>query len=558
MNRALIYLWLALLKRQALHFVRGLRQPGALIGIAALGFMAVFLFRQRHHEWFAELVRPEMFTGGILIMLCGSVFKGFLQRGLVFDPPDIDFLFTSPFTQRQIVFYRLLPGYLYAFVQGLVFLAFLSPHLEHPWVTTACLILAQIVCFHLAAGAAIYAGTLPQQLHHRIRWMLLAVYFVLAALYLRVAWDFRIIPSFMASPIVQLLFHPADTVSDVGTAPVFREWTRQLMMDGLVGSAAIWSPAWYLVGFVIAATASLGLLLKMKADIFETSLAMTMRVADRRVRLRQGRVADVQDVRPQSAELPKLALFQGAGAIVWKNLVVAGRSRRGLLFALVVTLIYTGFLIALRVVLQRLMADGGELPADQIQEFDLSLMGLLLFLGFFLQRSFPFDFRRDGHHLVAFRTLPVSAFAIAFAEIAVPTALCLAFQALGIVLLMFFGGFKWEMLLLLFFAFPAIAIALNGVWNLHYLLAASKRAAGRSGSTSPVGMLMVVVLSFLIFYPAGWTAVHVGNRFVEAGGKPGVMLGGASFLAVQYVVDLVLVCLLAKLFQRFEVSRDFQ
>ena len=557
MNRALLYLWLALLKRQVLHFIRGLRQPGTLIGIAALIFMAGFLFRQRHHEWFAELVRPGVFVGGILVMLGGSIFKGFLQRGLVFDPPDIEFLFTSPFTQRQIILYRLLPGYLYAFVQGLVFLAFLSPHLEHPLMTTACLILFQIACFHLSAGAAVYAGTLPEELHHRIRWMLVAGYFGLAALYLRVAWDFRIIPAFMASPIAQLLFHPAITVSDVGTAPILREWTQHLMKGGASAWGAFWSPALYLVGFVMAATASLWLLLRTKADIFETSLTTSMRVAERRTRLRQGRGSAVDEVRTLSFDLPKVALFHGVGAIIWKNFVVAGRSRRGLIVALVVTLIYTGFLIALRLVLQRLMAEGGELPADQVREFDLGLMGLLVFLGFFLQRSFPFDFRRDGHHLVTFRTLPVSAFGLAFAEVAVPTVLCLAFQALGIMLLTAFGGFQWDMLLLVFLAFPAITLALNGVWNLHYLLAATKRAVGRPGSTSPVGMLMVVVLSFLIFYPAGWTAIHVGNRFVEAGGKPGLMLGGTSFLAVQYAVDLVLVWLLAKLFQHFEVSRDF-
>ena len=62
-------------------------------------------------------------------MLVGSLIKGFWQRGLVFEPPDIEFLFTSPFTQRQIVCYRLLPNYLYALVQGLVLAALFAPHL---------------------------------------------------------------------------------------------------------------------------------------------------------------------------------------------------------------------------------------------------------------------------------------------------------------------------------------------------------------------------------------------------------------------------------------------
>src|SRR5882672_3845909 len=129
MNRALTYLWSALLKRKALHYIRGLRRPTTLIGFAALAFFLFCLFRFRREEWRAHLVRPEILIGGALVMLGGSLFKGFLQRGLVFEPPDVQFLFTSPFTQRQIVFYRLLPGYLFAIAQSLVFLALFAPHL---------------------------------------------------------------------------------------------------------------------------------------------------------------------------------------------------------------------------------------------------------------------------------------------------------------------------------------------------------------------------------------------------------------------------------------------
>jgi hypothetical protein len=66
----------------------------------------------------------------------------------------------------------------------------------------------------------------------------------------------------------------------------------------------------------------------------------------------------------------------------------------------------------------------------------------------------------------------------------------------------------------------------------------------------------VVALSFLIFYPAGWTAVRIGDHFAELGGKPNVALAGAGFLGVQYLIDFILVLTLAKLFQRFDVSRD--
>jgi len=135
----------------------------------------------------------------------------------------------------------------------------------------------------------------------------------------------------------------------------------------------------------------------------------------------------------------------------------------------------------------------------------------------------------------------------------VPVALCLAFQAIGVVALMSFARFDWFMMLFFLLAYPAAAVAINSVWNLHYLLAGTKRAGGKAESASPVALLMVVVLSFLIFYPAGWLALEVGQHVRSRLAEP---LAFATGLAVQYLVDFVLVVLLARLFQRFEVSRD--
>jgi len=557
MTRALLYLCLTLLRRRSLHFCRGLRRPTTLIGFAAVLCLGGFLFYFRGHEVFGQLVRRESLIGGALVMLCGSVFKGFLQRGLVFEPPDIEFLFTSPFTQRQIVFYRLLPSYLFALVQGLVFLGLFAAHLKQPLQAALCFSLFQIVCFHVSTAAAIFAGTISGQLHHRVRWMMLSVYFVLTTIYLRAAWDIRIVPSFASSPFAQLLFYPAVTLSDLGTASSVRDWMVDLLGAISYPTSQAWLSSIYLGGFAIGAVISLWLVLKLKANIFEISLATTTRVAEKRLRVRQGhRVADVERNSLCSTRLPKFTLFHGVGAIFWKNLVVARRSKRDLTLACAFTLIYTALLAAIRWGLRDAMSRGGELSAGEMADFDNGVLLLLASLAFLLQWAFPFDFRRDGAHLVGFRTLPVSPFALVLAEIAAPTLFCLAFQALGIGLLMICGRFDWPVLALMLFGYPAIALALNGVWNLHYLLSATKRAGGQGQSASAVGTLMVVALSFLIFFPAGWTSVQIGDHFVERGGKPGVALAAGAFLAIQYSIDFMLVLLLAKLFQRFEVSRD--
>jgi hypothetical protein len=209
--------------------------------------------------------------------------------------------------------------------------------------------------------------------------------------------------------------------------------------------------------------------------------------------------------------------------------------------------------------------------------FHLGLAFGIAILAPFLQRVFPFDFRRDGRHLLDFRTLPMSPMSLVLAELAVPVAFVLVCQAVGLVPLLIYARFDWPMVLLLLFAYPAIALALNSVWNLHYLLSATRRAGGHSQSPSAVGTLMVVVFSFLVFIPAIWTArrllgclsaraglVLTGDGFQGVGNAEallrflhaGVPLTGAGALGVQYVVDFLLLLALARLFQRVEVSRD--
>jgi hypothetical protein len=554
MNGALTYLWLTLLKRRAIYLVGCLRRPATLIGFASLLFLIGILFHYRRAEGFAQVVRTESLIGGAILMLGGALFKGFLQRGLIFEPPDIEFLFTSPFTQRQIIFYRFLPNYLFACAQSVVFYLLFESHLNHPILTSACLTLFQIVCFHIAAGSAIFAGTLSEHAHHRCQWMLLCCYFVIIAIYLRTAWDLHLIPSFVFSPLVQILFYPATNLDAIGGAPVVGQWAMRLLKTDPLSLSKIWQPAAYLFACSLAAVITLAFVLRLKVNIFETALASTAHAAEKRLKLRQGHeVTVVLEGGFSSCAFPRLPLFHGVGAIIWKNLVVAKRSKREILLAAGFTFIYTGFLIALRVVLHRLMAEGGQLSERDLRDFDNGLASMLVGLTFFLQRSFAFDFRRDGQHLVTFRTLPISPLALALAEISVPTLFCLAFQAMAVLALMLCGRFEWMLLLVMLLGFPAVAFALNSVWNLHYLLAATKRAGGKAESASSVTVLMVVALSFLIFYPAGWAAVTIGKLFPGPSCEP---VGFAVWLFVQYTVDFCLLLLLGKLFQRFEVSDE--
>jgi hypothetical protein len=499
----------------------------------------------------AHLVEPRMLAGGALIMVAGSLFRGFLQRGLLFEPADIEFLFTSPFTRRQVLAYRLASNYCFAFAQSIVFLIVFATHLTYPLAAAACLALFQIACFHVATAAAIFAGTISEDLHYRLRWMMLGAFFFVTALYLRVAWDLRIVPRFLVAPLSQLLFYPAVLMPDIANVPALHglTWGNSPVLRQM---NAFWHTALYLGSFAIGALLSCWILLKQKGDIFEPALETTARHAERRRRIEQGRRADLVRSGTESCKLPKIPRVGSVSAIIWKNLVVARRSKRELVWVGAFAFIYTGFTFAL-LYLYHYYSQKAPVPppANETSGFHIGVASFLASLTFFLQRMVPFDFRRDGHHLLNFRVLPISSLGLTCAELAVPTAFCLALQAPCVIALLYYGKFPWLLLIAIPLAYPAVVLALNIVWNIHYLLAATQRAAGQNSSA--VGTLIVVALSFLIFYPAGWAGLRLGQYLPD---QSGIQLPVCATLIVQYAIDLLLLLILAKLYDRLEMTKE--
>lgn len=549
--RALFYLGAVLLRRRALRYLKDLRRPTRLVGAAALGALAGFLFYYRDHEFFDHLARPPVLAACALVMLGGALYRGFCARGLAFEPADAVFLFAGPFSTRQIILHRLWPQYLFALGQAAVFLGLLGPHLARPVTAALCFLLFQIACFHVATVAAFFGGRLSEECHHRVRWMILAGYLLISALYLRAAWDIRLVPPLLAGAGWQWLFYPAVSLPDLASWAVAREGFRRVMV--VPGPAVeAWKECLCLAGFALAAGASLRWALHARADFLESSLATTLQAAERKIRVRDGRrVAVLPAGAGRSRRLPRGPFFRGIGAMVWKNLVVAGRSRRELILALGFTVVFTvplAALLRLHEHFQGLLTATGARESDD--GFELGVILFLGFLPFLLQRTLPFDFRLDGHHLAGLRSLPAAPIGIVLAELAVPTTLCLLFQAVGLGALLFCAGLKPAALLLAVFGYPAVALAVNGIWNLHYLLSAARRAGGRPQPPTAVGALMVTALSFLMFYPAGWTAVTLFDR------QAGLAIAAAGGLAVQYTVDALLVAMLAALFRQFEGAND--
>jgi hypothetical protein len=170
------------------------------------------------------------------------------------------------------------------------------------------------------------------------------------------------------------------------------------------------------------------------------------------------------------------------------------------------------------------------------------------FIPVLLQTTLPFDFRLEGQRLLELRTLPVSSWRAALAVIAMPALLCLTCQALSFLSLNLAGRFRLETVLMVICGYPAIAIGVSAVWNIHHLLFVSNQscAVGRPNATKAEGALMVLAMAFGVFFPAGFVLKTLSST---------PTLAGSSAIVIQYAVDWCLIIVLAHLFERFEGHR---
>ena len=177
LNRALNYLWFSLLKRQTIHFAAacggqphhrlcGAAQFSRLFvplpsprSVRPIGSARAFDWRHARHARGITCSRAYCNAGWSLSRLTwNSCSRVHLRNGRSFCTGCCQLFFRAP--------------------PRAVFLTLFASHLKHPLFTATCVILFQIACFHIATGAAILAGTIPELLYHRLRWMMLGVYFL--------------------------------------------------------------------------------------------------------------------------------------------------------------------------------------------------------------------------------------------------------------------------------------------------------------------------------------------------------------------------------------------
>ncbi len=400
----LLRLWLLRQRGVLRQFGRSMRQPSravsVLLVLVAIGFLAWTALANRDQA--QSISRESLAVLGAMVFSM-SVASGFAQTGPRFAPADVDFLFPAPFTPRQLLIWRLLQMWPLTLVSTSFMLLAFGLRVERPERFLIGMTLLQLTALHLQLLVAVLISRCSDAVAARLRsagrsFALLALFGALAYL----VWTVmerggvaELIGPVATSPTARLLFFPAAACSDY----VFGETSLGV--------------AWALARLAIGAAGTLALLLLPDIDFLEESVATTARLA-KVTRRRDGVVVESAEGRSGRSLMlpPSPLLFRGAGALVWKNLIVLARSWRS---------VVPGLLIGLMVVLPAAWTVRRGVATNVA-------LGSLLMATIFWSSALAFDLRREFDRLEELRALPLSSTTLVLAELLVPWVLGVVLQ----------------------------------------------------------------------------------------------------------------------------------
>ena len=534
-----------------MRWLNSLRHPGRLLGLVACVVGFGLLFRYRDADFVQELAESTPLGLVVALAVFVSLIRGLLQKGVPFDPPDMEYLCCGPFSHRAVLFYRLLPSYLSACCFAFLLYCLLGNRVPNPLLTSVCVFLAHLLSIHLTIKVSLYAGSLSESTLGKLRRALWVVGLVGIYLVIRLGTasdgvlvsDHSSLRNIVAESGLWLTMDPSILTRAILERPAESPLllsallipTSSLVLTGvglLLGSFVLWSGS---------------ILMAPQLALYEPSLrrpegneAKLLRAGESKTSIRLGLSARVMEW------LVVRGCFNGALSVVWKNLICARRSLPSLLVALAYTLV----VVVPWLLLVLVMRQAGSFD-DWVVNGAIPLT--LAALPLLLQTALPFDFRLDGPRLAEFKNLPFSSFRAVICVIAVPTLLCFGFQVFSLAFLFPFTPFSLGTLIAMLLGFPAVAVGVNAIWNLQYLLFAAHQTSGvgKPEKRSVFGSLFVLGLAFGVFFPSCWLL----HRLVIEYGIPGPVAALIS-VSIQWVINGFLLGGLARVYSMVREVRQ--
>jgi len=553
MNPALLILLGLQLKGWVRYFFRNLRTvKGALLALVGLAvllpwFLSLLFLPPKNVGLAPETIR--IYGPPMLLLYCvfNVVFSSG-EKAIYFSPAEINFLFSGPFTRRQILAYKILMTIMMGLPTTLFLAVMLRIHAASFLSAYVGLFLMFLFMSLLTMALNLIGVTIGASLYSRVRKL------ILAALLLLLAG----VAGFVGLPRWSDL-KPEELLKQLNDSTVWHltTWPLSTFFEAFLAER-IWPDLVYWAGLALLVNlVLLGIVFWLDANYLETTAAFSARTYARIQKLRSGNIwAGVESGGKVRFHPPMLPYWGGIGPILWQKLTVAirGMSRLVILFVI--------FGVCLGAPMFGALSDNqGGAPLLTMAA------GMTLWLTIMLTSLVPFDFRGDIDRMAVLKSLPISAWRLSLGQLLTPTLLvsCLQWFVLLAILTAGLAGVgaadlgerRFVAMLVLtgtLFVFP-FNFLLFGLENLLFLLFPARVMASQPGDFQAVGRNVLFVFAKLIsLVVVVGIAAATGVVIYWVSRNPWVSLAGAWMVLT--ISAALTVPLVALAFTWFDVGRD--
>ena len=466
-----------------------------------------------------------------LLAICLMTLLTSPERAVQFSPAEVNFLFSGPFSRRQILLYKISLNTVGALITSMIFTIFLLQYATSlvPAFVGCLLTILFMQLFNMTV--VLVGQTVAERAYTRARRILVAGLLVIVALGI---W--RTLPSVENASLIALA--SAFRGSPVGTvllAP-FDVFVRATLAETIFPGLVVWASLAFSINLAL-----LAVVMWLDANYLEAAVAASARMHRLMQQARRGGII-LAPQRSARWRLPPFPWLAGAGPIAWRQLTTALRRSYLMIGLLLLVAAMTGPALTI---------------AGAQREAIIPVAGIALWVTMLmLPRALPFDFRGDVDYLDWLKSVPLQPAAIAVGQLIAPVAIATSLHVVLIAGLASFVPEYWPFLLAAGAIAPPLNVLLFGLENVIFLLFPSRTTTVTPGDFQAMGRTMVefaVKMLVLVFCSALAALVGLAAYFVA--GRSWTAFGVAAWCVLSGMAVLI-VPPMVWAYRRFDVSLD--
>lgn len=502
--------------------------------------MVVFVtfFLGRDLATAAQAGKAEPYLALFLLAIClQSILGRRAALPIVFTPAEVDFLFTGPFSRRELLIYKLYRQFIGVVIAALIFSLTPVAIFFRGWLPCFVgLALSLIFVNLISVASGLVQQLVAEAAHTRVRKVGLIALGALVAVAL---------PQMLAGAGVFRFDELATTFSETWPGRIllapFQLFTRATFAERLFPDFIGWTAA--------AATIDVGLLalvLRLDADYLESSAAASQKVYEQLQRMRQGGgfAANLKSG-AERLRIPQLPWLGGAGPSMWRQIVQTARLARPMVRA---ALTIGLFLVIWNSVMAGRMPGGANIARIGV--------GIMSYATTLLCLSLPVSFRGDIQQIDFLKTLPSRPVATAAGQVIGCALVLWAIQLLILAICSVLARtVDASAAVAAVVSFP-VNVVLLAAGNLIFLMFPVRTDPGVQFDLNRLGRgcLAAFFLMAMLFILLGISAGLGAATYMAFGREWAV--GALTASAALLIESVPLVLLLGRAFDRFDPSTE--